>query len=248
MVKFNYDNAVFDYEPYPICYIPQAMADIDYETLRKSYPPLQFFEHKAVLGNKYSLSEVNNRDAYYNFLKQNPEWQKLYDKIKSKEFIEEILAFLKKHNIDLGINDFGYVISGQKFGKLRRKFSRHKTFIKSRFEFSIMQGNGGHIKPHTDAPNKIITLVFSFIADGEWNEAWGGGTDVLLPKDRSKVYNHVNKQGEFADMEHIKAFPFNPNQLILFIKTYNSWHSVSPMKGPESALRKTLTINIEKLA
>lgn len=248
MVKFNYDNAVFDYEPYPICYIPNAMADIDYEELRKTYPPLEFFEHKAVLGNKYSLSEVNNRDAYFKFLKDHPEWNKFFQKIKSKEFIVEVLEFLKRRNIDMGISEFGYVISGQKFGKLRRKFSRYKTFIKSRFEFSIMKADGGHIKPHTDAPNKIITLVFSFIGNGDWDEAWGGGTDVLLPSDRTKVYNHINKQGEFVDMQRIKTFPFNPNQLVLFIKTYNSWHSVSPMTGPESALRKTLTINIEKLA
>ncbi len=248
MVQFNYNNAVFDYEPYPICYVPNAMAEADYETLRKSYPKLELFEFKPVLGNKYSLSEVNNREGYFSFLKQNPEWQKLFEKIKSKEFIVEILEFLKQRNIDLGIKDFGYVITGQKFGKLRRFFSRKKVFLKSRFEFSIMQANGGHIKPHTDAPNKIITLVFSFIGNDEWNEAWGGGTDVLLPKDRTKVYNQVNKQGEFADMEHVKTFNFNPNQLLLFIKTYNSWHSVSPMTGPESALRKTLTINIEKLA
>ena len=37
-----------------------------------------------------------------------------------------------------------------------------------------------------------------------------------------------------------------PNQCVIFVKTFNSWHAVYPMTGHGSqALRKTLTINIE---
>jgi hypothetical protein len=33
---------------------------------------------------------------------------------------------------------------------------------------------------------------------------------------------------------------------VIFVKTFNSWHSVRPMQGNGSgAMRKTLTINIE---
>jgi hypothetical protein len=36
---------------------------------------------------------------------------------------------------------------------------------------------------------------------------------------------------------------------VVFVKTFNSWHSVRPMTGSGSALmRKTLTINIEAAA
>jgi hypothetical protein len=47
-------------------------------------------------------------------------------------------------------------------------------------------------------------------------------------------------------MEVLDTFPFTPNQAVVFIKTFNSWHSVRPMVGADStAMRKTLTINIE---
>jgi hypothetical protein len=47
-------------------------------------------------------------------------------------------------------------------------------------------------------------------------------------------------------MEVLDTYEFGPNQLILFVKTFNSWHSVRPMKGKGSKqLRRTLTINIE---
>jgi hypothetical protein len=36
---------------------------------------------------------------------------------------------------------------------------------------------------------------------------------------------------------------------VMFIKTFNSWHSVRPMTGKGSeAMRRTLTINIEAFA
>jgi hypothetical protein len=46
-------------------------------------------------------------------------------------------------------------------------------------------------------------------------------------------------------MEVIDTYEFTPNQAVIFIKTFNSWHSVRPMTGVDSdALRRTLTINI----
>ena len=52
----------------------------------------------------------------------------------------------------------------------------------------------------------------------------------------------------FDEMEVLHTYPFTPNQCVLFVKTFNSWHSVAPMRGPAGKLRRTLTINIEALA
>ena len=47
-------------------------------------------------------------------------------------------------------------------------------------------------------------------------------------------------------MEQIDVFEFEPNQCVVFVKTFNSWHCVRPMQGNGSqAMRRTLTINIE---
>ncbi len=47
-------------------------------------------------------------------------------------------------------------------------------------------------------------------------------------------------------MNVLDTFEFTPNQAVVFVKTFNSWHSVRPMQGNGStAMRKTLTINIE---
>jgi hypothetical protein len=240
------ENAAFEYEPYPVCYIPNVLDESLYQTLTENYPSQDLFEYMPGLGHKYSLSEVNNPSNYADFIAANPEWKKFHAYIKSPDFIENTLAFLKGHHIDLGLKR-RRIVSNRKsrhaslYARLRRK-----TELSARFEFSMMSPQGGHILPHTDGPNKLITLVISMMKPGEWNTEWGGGTDVCLPKDRTLVYNQVNDYMEFADVETIKGFEFHPNQCVLFIKTYNSWHQVLPIKAPEgSAMRKTLTINIE---
>ena len=72
---------------------------------------------------------------------------------------------------------------------------------------------------------------------------------MLRPKDITRSFNHLNKQANFEDMDVIQTFEFLPNQCLMFVKTFNSWHSVTPMSGVGSgAMRKTLTINIESWA
>ena len=118
--------------------------------------------------------------------------------------------------------------------------------LRSRFEFSMLPADGGHILPHTDSPGKIITIVVSACQPGEWNPSFGGGTDVNRAKDTKLQFNYVNRQAGFEDMEVLDTFEFRPNQAVVFVKTFNSWHSVRPMRGTGSPLmRRTLTINIE---
>ena len=107
--------------------------------------------------------------------------------------------------------------------------------------------DGGHVLPHTDSPGKIVTLIVSILEDDEWDPAFGGGTDLNRHKDPERSFNRLNRQGRFEDMEVIDTFDFQPNQAVMFVRTFNSWHSVRPMTGTgSSAMRRTLTINIEE--
>ena len=246
---FSYAKAAFDYEPYPICRIEDVLGDADYDTLAASYPEQALFAYKPKLGEKYSLSERNNPDQYRQFIDSKPQWKRVHEYLKSPGFIRDTVAFLKARNIDLDLGDYAIV---ETHGKKRQSIGSKLTGraeLSARFEFSIMGGQGGHIRPHTDEPRKLITLVVSMIKPGEWNDAWGGGTAVCLPKDRSKIFNRANEYMEFDDVDTLRTYPFAPNQCVLFIKTYNSWHHVLPLTAPPgSPQRKTLTINIERLA
>jgi hypothetical protein len=242
----SYEHLTMRYEPFPIGLAKPVMDRACYEELVASYPPLELFEHLPKVGNKYSLSEKNNADEYRAHLKAHPCWQAFHDWVKTVDCIQDALDALAAHGVDLGLE-----VRPQRLRNLVRNVKKGRYHagqrpLVARFEFSMLPADGGSVIPHTDAPGKIITLVVSMVKEGEWDPAFGGGTDVNRPKDPRLYYNERNRQGTFEQMEILDTFPFEPNQAVVFVKTFNSWHSVRPMTGRGTgAMRRTLTINIE---
>jgi hypothetical protein len=214
----------FRYEPFPIGFIRNVLDPELYERLLASWPDEHLFEYKPSLGNKYSLSEVNHSDIYQAVIGELEPWRLLHQWIKGPEFIEYVLSTMRQHNIDLGY--------------AARQLS-------ARFEFSMMSADGGSIIPHTDAVNKLITLVVYMPREGEWNARYGGGTSILRPRDPRRNFNTLNVQVGFDEVECLHTYPYEPNTCVLFIKTFNSYHAVYPMQGPKHLMRRSLTINIE---
>ncbi len=250
MKYFFYDHLEFRYEPFPIGLARPVMDDGLYNELVDNYPPIERFRFMPKLGKKYTLSERFNKADYDAVIQTNPVWKDFHGWIKSDDFIIDVLTALKARNIDLG-----YDLTQparQRLGRLVKDIaggviSPRSARLRARFEFSMLPADEGHIKPHTDSPAKIVTLVISMLRDGEWSPAFGGGTDVNRPRDITRVFNELNEQREFEDMEVLDTYEFTPNQAVIFIRTFNSWHSVRPMTGTgSSSMRKTLTINIER--
>jgi hypothetical protein len=237
--------AHFRYEPYPIGIIRNIFEPSLYERLVDTFPPIELFHFMQYHGDKWSLSEVNNPALYYKFLRSSPDWNRLFNEVKSKNFIDQVLEALVQSKIDLGLS------TSARTGALRKLKDRllgrksSSSGLRARFEFSMMSADAGNIRPHTDSPQKHITLVVSMVRPGEWDQAWGGGTDLMRPLDPSENFNLLNRYLEFDQVETIETMAYEPNQCVIFIKTFNSLHAVKPMTGPRHAMRRTLTINIE---
>lgn len=254
---FKFKELQFDYDPYPIGYAKDVFPTSLYNEMSSQYPPQELFQFKAKLGNKYSLSEVNNPEQYHQFIRSSSIWTKVHDEVKHPAFVTQILDVLVEHNVDLGLRDKIDVINDATAARRARWRSAVEAFrfgvpkkkpIKTRFEFSMLPADGGHIRPHTDGPNKFITLVIACMPENEWRGDYGGGTTVLKASEPHRIFNHVNKYQDFEETETLKTFPFVPNQCVLFVKTFNSLHAVAPMTQVGSKImRKTLTINIETI-
>jgi hypothetical protein len=248
----SFKNVNFIYEPYPIGVARGVFEQSFYDKLVHSFPPPELFNFMASHGNKYSLSQLNNPDAYHEYVRSCRPWHEFYKWIKREEFPSEILTMLCEHNIDLDLQSphGDGAVRRTLLERLRlRQSPRTGSNLSARFEFSMLPADGGFIKPHTDSPQKVITLVVGIMREGEWNPLFGGGTEVLRPRDTTNNFNFKNRYLEFDDVETLTTFEYSPNNCVIFIKTFNSLHGVRPMKGRDHKLmRKTLTINIERVA
>jgi hypothetical protein len=238
------------YEPYPIGIIAPAFELGLYRELVREFPPLDLFKSLPVYGNKYSLSEKNNPKHYTGFISRHEVWRGLHQYFKSGDFIFSVMDALRDCKVDLGIRRKSQTL-GSRWLTLVRHVGRGqlpstRPPIHARFEYSALPAAGGYVVPHTDSPGKLITLVITMTRDEEWNATWGGGTDILKPRDPSDTYNYFNRQIPYEQCEVLRTLEFLPNQAMLFVKTFNSLHGVRLMQGPEGFIRRTLTIVVEE--
>jgi hypothetical protein len=238
------------YRPFPLGIIRPALPQPLYDACTAAFPDSALFERIDKFGLKYSLSEKYASRVYWKFVRSIPVWQRLARWIWSDDFIISTLTALRDRGIDLGFDEVRVPLSRRVKRAIRdtvrRRPLRHSPNLSARFEFSMLPANGGRVLPHTDNPEKIVTLIVSMCGAGEWNESYGGGTDIVMPKNDVHLFDRLNDRDlDFGDVERLDTYPYLPNQVLMFVKTFNSWHSVEPMQGPDGLMRKTLTINIE---
>ena len=80
--------------------------------------------------------------------------------------------------------------------------------------------------PHSDAPMKVITLLFYLPADASRPHL---GTSIYAPRDpnfRCRGGPHY----PFERFERVVTMPYLPNTLFAFFKTDNSFHGVEPIR------------------
>ena len=248
----NFSDVEFHYEPFAIGRALNVLDGTLYDQLVDSFPPVNLFNHKVHRkDDKYYFNEVRTRAAYLDWINNHEPWREFHRWLKSKDFIFYVLDMLAANQIDLGIRRqrLSPARQGRRLlGDIIRR-GRHPRFERSlytRFEFSMLAADGGFIRPHTDAPAKIVTLVISMVREGEWDNQVGGSLVTCRPKKLCHSFNHVNHFIDFDEIEPLHDFEFVQNQCIIFITTFNSYHCVPLMQSADSELmRRTVTINIE---
>lgn len=259
-IMLNFTEILFRYDPYPIGFAKNVLEPKLYDALTREFPQLEQLKQAPNMGtNKFLLTEFSG-EPYFALIRNSANWRKFHDYIKSREFIDTVLATLCAGNIDLGFNGARHVSDNHFDPKIKRLTEKVKRnfaarflqpqggvsgHLTSRFEFSALRGEAGSHRPHTDAPRKIVSLVLSMMRPGEWDPAWGGGTSVVRPLDQSRNFNHLNKYMGFDDVEVLETYPFIPNGCVLFVKTFNSWHAVMPYTAKVDVVRKSVVINID---
>jgi hypothetical protein len=192
------------------------------------------------------LTEKLDPKTYYQFIRSNAYWREFHQWVTRGDFVNETLTALRDSDVDLG-----YDLKGMRRRRLKDvlhgRVCPRQPKLEARFEFSALPAAGGMVVPHTDARRKLVTIVVYMLRNGEWNPEHGGGLDINKPKSNSLSFNQINRHADFSDMEVLDTYEYLPNRAVVFIKTFNSWHSVRPMRGEDlNVFRKSLTINIQR--
>lgn len=254
----SFDNREVAHTPFPLVYIRDVFDTDLYEEMVSTFPSAEACVSMPFHGRKYSLSPMTAPLAFRRYVAAHSVWQRFEREISRKSFVDALVGMLLDEGFDLGLLGPKGIEASDRAWRVKkvadntlRAVSRGRVRIypppiRTRFEFSQMPADGGCIKPHTDAPNKLITMVFSMSTNSDWDSQWGGGTSIHEPHADSAIYNWQNRRLEFDQTKTLLTYPFDENQCLIFIKTHNSLHSVLPMTGPPGVFRKTLTVNIER--
>jgi hypothetical protein len=235
----NISQSEVSYYPYPYVLFKKIFSESFYDHIKNEFPTimeLKFnsFDKKRneLKQSKYNLTNFDNN--FYSIIKKKKFTFELYNFLKSKTFIDSLIFFLNSKNLFLNFNN-----KESFYKKIVKRFILRK--IDFSFEFSAINTDGGFINPHTDGANKLITLIIPLIDDLKIHNVQNCGTTILETNDERYCYNFMNKVVPWESVKKIKEVPFLDNQMMMFIKTHNSLHSVGPMKSSEPLLyRKSI--------
>lgn len=118
----------------------------------------------------------------------------------------------------------------------------------------IRDSEGYSIGPHTDAPQKVVSLLFylcaeyppeqlseTFYLDDYWHDYSQYGTGIYVPEDGRKTCPG-GPHHKFEGFREVWRAPFFGNSCFGFWKTANSWHAVEKITA--KIRRDVLLFNI----
>lgn len=200
--------------PFPVRVLDNVFPTDTYAAMQASFPEHLRQRFSYEVGEKFNLNETHPH--LRQFLALSLPWAEFYRWVKTPEFVDTVRSVLPFD----------------------------EQVIDTKFEFSMLPANGGHLLPHPDTYKKTVTLVYYFVPP-EWNSSWGGNFDV---------YHHLytpsadftSKRPEWNEVETLVSVPYRPNRCVIMKRTNNSLHGVRPLLGPEGCFRWTVTINLLK--
>lgn len=136
-------------------------------------------------------------------------WTRFTELLKSNLFVTAILDLFKSE-------------MGERFGDQKVRLEPDLGLISDHSDYAI--------GPHTDHPQKVLTLLFYFPRDDRQRNL---GTSVYKPIDpafRCEGFKHH----PFDGFKRVYSAPFIPNSVFGFFKSDRSFHGVEPIGKQES--------------
>ena len=227
-----------------------------YQALNKEFPKEDFFKKISKEGNKKSMDNSDNN--FYDFLKTSNIWNNFYNAFNDKKIINYFFELIRNELIKIeqrsDIKKVKFIKnyrSNNYYNKIINKFYKIKySTVRLGFQFSIIKKEC-FIPPHCDVSSKLLSLMLYFPPPSNNENYKKYGTNFYkLNENYESNFNIWDSK--LTDSNFIKDFKknysifykseFEPNKLVGFIKSDNSWHDVDLIK--EDHLRRSININL----
>ncbi len=236
-------------KPYTIFSINNFLDNKFYENLRENFPDVNSFKKTDNL--KYSLDSYS--ENYRDLCKSNSAMKNFHEKVLSNEFLSLFYKNFYIYFLKSRLEDPKNLLRLLRFPKLHytdKNETNYKDFffqkIKIKIQYSIIK-NGGKIVPHTDAIDKLLSLMLYFPNKSNYLEEDKNKLGTIFWK--SKINNFRNKHIKssdnnfFSNSQKLYQTEFKENCLYGFIRNSLSWHSVEEIKMTDDFQRRSININ-----
>lgn len=209
-LSYRLGNAAIQPYPYPHCYLEEAL------------PPEYYAQLQSMLPDPATLLPLEQARGV-----------KGYDERFVLEFKEEQFARLTPAQDAFWRELHRWLVGGRFLQLMLTKFA---PFIQQRFQgrndmrfhdeaLLVQDITRYQLGPHTDAPRKVLTLLFYLPADLSQQHL---GTSMYVPKDR-EFRCAGGPHHPHALFDRVWTMPFRPNSAFAFLKTNASFHGVEPV-------------------
>lgn len=226
-VTYQIANASMRDYPYPHIYVESVFPDDFYLSIRRNWPESSALVSLANTGRVSPGAYPERFVLPFNL----PEAEKFAP--GRREFWRE----------------FGNWFLGERFlVALLKKFSRsiQKRFGENVHKYSysvdsliVRDHTNYNLGPHTDAPHKLLSLLFYCPDDDSRKHL---GTSIYLPLD-PEFRCPGGPHHPYGKFQRVKTMEYKPNTLFAFFKTDNSFHGVEPI-ADKDVLRDVLLYDI----
>ncbi|MBT7557776.1 hypothetical protein HN615_12745 [Candidatus Woesearchaeota archaeon] len=251
--KLNIDSKVTCFsKPFFLYEIKDFLNEKYYKELYEAFPSVELFDNPNP--DKGYKKALDGRSKIINdFLLSSSIWGEFTDTINTHEtslLLKELFHDnLPKREL---FKDREWFTEINYYSKKSAHVEAPKNvnLIRYSFEFSHLE-NGAYIPPHTDSETKLITMIMYFPDPCfDWSDKHNG-TYFYRPKDPKcalSSWESIHLEGDrlaqfrtrYETLYHAK---FEPNKLLVFLKSDESWHEVKKITGLKTT-RKAFIVNV----
>ena len=170
-MSFSLANLDLRYEPFPIGVAWPIMDEAAYLRYLDRYPPIELFEYIPKVGNKYRLSEKYHPEKYTTGSRATSCWREFHrwaNRRTSSSWCSTSWpgAWSTSDSSDARPPSS---CSAACAGCWLAAGGRARTGSRRGSSSRCSRADSGSVTPHTDNPDKIITMVVSMARPGEWD-------------------------------------------------------------------------------